>query len=113
MSDNIQKKNQKSLLVFLSTALLIGVFLRLSFPGDIEYNGDQQFLFGAGQEVGVTRPWPLVGSNSSAGFNNPGLSMWIFVVLTRIAHATNPPELARAVQVMNILALCMLGFFSL
>jgi hypothetical protein len=41
------------------------------------------------------------------------MSVWIFVGLARIIHATTPPELARGVELLNILALLLLAFFSL
>lgn len=93
--------------------LLVGIILRLSFPSDIEYKWDEQLMFYTGQNVGVTEPWPSLGTFSSAGVTNPPLGVWVYVILTRISHATTPPELARAVQWMNIIALFVLAFFSL
>src|SRR5581483_9683983 len=90
-------------LVLLS--LLIGAVLRLSFPGDIEYKEDEKYMFDASQAIGVTEPWPELGMVSGGQVKNPGMSVWVFVGLARIFHATNPIELARAVQCMNILAL--------
>ncbi len=98
---------------FLLLALVLGAVLRLSFPGDIEYKGDERYMFEASQEVGVTQPWPALGMNSGVKIKNPGMSVWIFAALARITHASTPPELARAVQGLNILALLVLAYFSL
>jgi hypothetical protein len=50
---------------------------------------------------------------SGVKIQNPGMSVWIFVVLSRLVHASTPPELARSVQFLNILSLLILAFFSL
>jgi len=105
------KTNGKGWLAFLSLALLLGAILRLSFPGDIEYKDDEKYMFEATQKIGVTESWPLLGMPSGVKVNNPGMSIWIFAVLAKITHATTPPELARAVQFLNILALFVLAFF--
>jgi hypothetical protein len=112
MSQTISKPKEKNWLMFLSLALLLGVLLRLSFPCDIEYKEDERFMFEAGQTIGITKPWPLLGMHSGAGIPNPGMSVWIFVLLSKISHASTPPQLARAVQLLNILALFTLAFFS-
>jgi len=113
MSESVKKTNRKNWLAFLSIALLLGIILRLSFPGDIEYKDDEKYMFGASQSVGVTESWPLLGMPSGVKVNNPGMSVWIFVVLAKMAHASTPPELARAVQILNIFGLFLLAFFSL
>jgi hypothetical protein len=113
MSEPIKKTNRKNWLAFLSLALLLGVILRLSFPGDIEYKDDEKYMFEATQKIGITESWPLLGMPSGVKVNNPGMSIWIFAVLAKITHASTPPELARAVQWLNILALFVLAFFSL
>lgn len=113
MSGPSQTTNRGNWLVFLSVALLLGVLLRLSFPGDIEYKDDERYMFGVTQTVGVTEPWPLLGMLSGGQVKNPGMSVWILVALSKVTHATTPPELARAVQGLNILGLLVLAFFSL
>ena len=112
VSDTIKITNGKSWLVFLSLALLMGAMLRLSFPGDIEYKGDEKYTFETAQKIGVTESWPSLGMISGVGAKNPGMSVWIFAVLSKITHASTPPELARAVQLLNILGLVVLAFFS-
>jgi hypothetical protein len=113
MGEAVQKSNGKFCPLFLYLALILGVILRLSFPGDIEYKDDEKYMFEASQSIGVTESWPLLGMPSGVKVNNPGMSVWIFPILSKITHASTPPELARAVQILNILALFMLAFFSL
>ncbi|HVZ81611.1 MAG TPA: hypothetical protein VHE12_12555 [bacterium] len=105
--------DQKNWLPFIALCLVLGAALRLSFPGDIEYKADERYMFEASQAVGVTEPWPDLGMVSGGGLKNPGMSIWIFVGLARLTHATDPVQLARAVQLMNILALVLLAFFAL
>jgi len=113
MPESINPANKKVWLFFISLAFLAGVMLRLSFPSDIEYKDDEKYMFGASQTIGVTESWPLLGMPSGVKVNNPGMSIWIFAVLSKITHASTPPELARSVQWLNILGLFVLAFFSL
>jgi hypothetical protein len=95
-------------------AVLLGCWLRLASPLEIEYKGDEAFMFGRSQHVGVDEPWPALGMASGAGgVRNPGLSIWIFAGLAKLTGATTPVGLARAVQVLNCLALGALGLFAL
>src|SRR5579871_165602 len=113
MNESIPQSQRKNWMAFLAIALLLGAVLRLVFPGDIEYKGDERYMFDASQKVGVTQPWPGLGMTSGANINNPGMSVWVFVVLAKVTGASNPPGLARAVQLMNILGLLVLAFFAL
>jgi hypothetical protein len=113
MDEPVQKSNGKLWPLFLCLALILGSILRLSFPGDIEYKDDEKYMFGASQSIGITESWPLLGMPSGVKVNNPGMSIWIFAVLAKITRASTPPELARAVQILNILGLFLLAFFSL
>jgi hypothetical protein len=112
MNDAVKTPSGTKWLVFLSLALLLGALLRLSFPGDIEYKGDEKYMFETSQKIGVTESWPLLGMTSGVGAKNPGMSVWIFAVLAKITQAATPPELARGVQLLNILGLFVLAFFS-
>lgn len=40
------------------------------------------------------------------------MGLWVFGALAKILSVSNPPELARCSQILNILALCLLAFFS-
>ncbi len=111
--DSIKETTGKKRLAFLSVALLIGVVLRLSFPNDIEYKKDEKYMFEAVQKIERTGSWPMLGMVSGVEVKNPGMSVWVFAALSRITRASTPPDLARAVQLLNILSLFVLAFFSL
>jgi hypothetical protein len=59
----------------LILAMMAGVFLRLIWPGDIEFNNDQLWLFNLTQQAGRSTPWPWLGLPSSAQILAPGLSV--------------------------------------
>ncbi len=104
---------RKKWLIFLLLALALGAALRLSFPGDIEYKSDEIYMFTATQKAQGIETWPLFGMTSGVySMKNPGMSVWVFLALSKISHATTPPELARAVQWLNLGALALLAFFS-
>src|SRR5262249_44569773 len=97
----------------LAIALVLGAGLRLVWGRDIEYKYDEAWIFEKAVQVGRTEPWPWLGMASSAKAPNPGLSVWVFVALSRLVSADEPPDLARAVQVLNIAALLGLVAFAL
>jgi hypothetical protein len=95
----------------LAAALVVGALLRFSYPADIEYKRDEQWMFEKTQAVAMGEPWPSVGMPSSQGVANPGLSVWAFLGLQQLSGAETPVELARAVQAVNVLAILLLLFF--
>jgi len=102
--------NRTSILIALT--LIIGVALRLVWPGDIEYKGDERYVFEAVRNtLSGKAPWPSLGMSSGVGIQNPGLSIWVFIVLGSIFGADSPVELARAVQWTNIFAMVGLLVF--
>jgi hypothetical protein len=90
----------------LAFALICGGVLRSAWIEDIEWKQDEQWTYLMSQEVGRTRPWPWVGMRTSLGFPNPGLSVWIFVPIGRIA--STPTSMARIILFINMIAL--IGF---
>ncbi len=92
-------------------ALVVGAVLRLAYPADIEYKYDERWMFEKTQEVAGGEPWPATGMPSSQGVVNPGLSVWSFIALQKLSGATTPVGLARAVHVVNILAILTLFSF--
>jgi hypothetical protein len=97
----------------VALALLAGAALRLAYGRDIEYKYDEQWIFQKAQRVGRVEPWPWLGMDSSAQAPNPGLSVWVFVALSRLAGAAEPPDLARAIQFLNVAALVgLVGFVA-
>ena len=90
----------------LLPALACGIALRLIWPADMEWKADEQRMFEWASAVGATQPWPALGMESGVQIRNPGLSIWVFVPLARIAG--DPVALAQLVALVNVLAL--LGF---
>jgi hypothetical protein len=89
-------------------ALLAGASLRLIWPTDIEYKADEAWTFQHSHDAEVS--W--LGMPSSVDIPNPGMSLWVFMLLQRISGATDPPALARAVQLVNVTALILLVGFA-
>lgn len=94
-------------------ALVCGTVLRLIYPRDTVWDPDQVWNFEHGIGMGATLPWDCLGMMSSGGVRNPGMSLWIFVLLARTLGITNPEQLSRTVAVMSILAIVLIGFWSL
>jgi hypothetical protein len=99
--------------VGLCLALAAGIVLRLIWAEDMEYKTDEVWTFEHTRDTDLARQVPWVGMNSSINVPNPGMSLWIFVALRIVSRAETPPELARAVQLANCLALVLLVVFAL
>lgn len=99
-------------LVFVSLAIVAGIALRLSYPNDIEFKADERWSFDEAQAVLAGGPWRLLGMPMSVGGLNPGMSLWVLIGLAWISGAVVPPELARAVQALNCIALVALPLFA-
>ena len=98
-------------LVVLALALAAGIVFRLMLPGIIEYQGDEKFTFNHVMDVLHGGAWPPHGMKMSIGGPNPGMSVWVFVLLGLVFRPETPPDLARAVQLLNVAALvAFLGF---
>ncbi len=90
-------------------ALFAGAGLRLIWAEDIEYKADEAWTFEHSRDGDL--PW--LGMPSSVDIPNPGMSVWVFVLLERLSGADDPPALARAVQITNVAALVLLVCFAL
>jgi hypothetical protein len=99
--------------VGIALALAAGVTLRLVWPEDMEYKADEVWTFEHAQDADLSRQVPWVGMRSSVNISNPGMSLWVFIGLRLLSGAETPPELVRAVQVANCLALILLVVFIL
>lgn len=93
-------------------ALVIGVALRLTWVTDMEYKGDERYMFDRSQHVGRDEPWPMLGMESGVGLRNPGMSIWVFAAIARVFAATTPVGLDRAVILLNCAALVALFAFA-
>lgn len=99
--------------LFLALCLALGAALRLIWGMDIEYKGDEQYMFEQSQTRGFWEALFQPGMISGVAVPNPGLSVAVFVGLAQLFGAVTPPELAQTVQILNILALCLLAWFAL
>ena len=97
--------------LFLILVVTAGITLRLAYPADIEFKADERWSFDQARTVLEGGPWPALGMPMSIGGRNSGFSIWVFVGLAWISGAETPPELARAVQVTNSLALLAFVLF--
>jgi hypothetical protein len=90
--------------------VLAGVVLRLIWPADMEWKGDEIRMHAAA--VGLARgdPLPWTGMQSGVGIPNPGLSTWLFGAAAAVV-GDDPLGLVRVVQWCNVAAL--LGFVLL
>ncbi len=91
--------------------LVIGSGLRLLWAADMEWKGDEIWMYETARRVADgQQPWPLLGMTSSTGLQNPGLSAWCFILLAYLAET--PIALVRWVQGLNIAVLWgLFGFF--
>jgi hypothetical protein len=104
----------RTLQLITLSAVLLGCWLRLAWPLEIEYKADEKRMFNFSQSIGATEHWPMMGMASGAGgVPNPGLSVWVFAGLAKVTGATTPVSLARGVQGLNCLALIALAGFAL
>ena len=106
-------KSRLAPLAGLALALAVGAALRLMFHADIEWKADEQWSFIHARQMLDTGSWPAVGMASSVHAPNPGLSLWVFAGLAWVANAHTPPDLAGAVQAVNVLALLAFAAFAL
>ena len=60
-------------------ALIVGAVLRLVWVMDMEYKGDEAWIFDRTQQVGRTEPFRWVGMRSSLRFRSPGMHIWVFL----------------------------------
>jgi len=96
--------------VALGVALLLGVILRLIWPSDMEYKGDEMFLF---HHATGSDPFPWVGQTSGVGTSNPGMGIWVYSLMAKGLQLNSPVQLVRGVMVLNVIALVALAVFAL
>src|SRR5438093_12500113 len=99
--------------VGLVVALLLGAVVRLVWVEDMEYKADEIYMFEQTQKVGGDEPWPWLGMESGVALRNPGMSVWVFLLLAKVTGAEEPMALCRAVMVRNIAAIVRAGAFAL
>jgi hypothetical protein len=104
---SLRATNDLGLMLLL---LVAGSVLRLVWAADMEWKGDEIWMYETARQVADGRlPWPWLGMTSSAGLQNPGMSVWGFVALAYVAKT--PVAMVRGVQLLNILALWLIFGF--
>lgn len=96
----------------LAAAIVLGAVLRVLWVHDIEFKADEAWTFQQTREAVHSGFLTELGMPCSAGFRNPGMSIWVFRLLGKIAGADDPTQLARAVQILNIAAIVLLVIFA-
>lgn len=103
--------------VFLLFSLAAGLALRLLFLEDMEFKEDEHYNFIQAQLVGRTEPWPWIGMPSGVFIPNPGMSVWVFAWLARIAGllggGADPVSLQRALGILSVAGIALLVPFAL
>lgn len=87
------------------TAIILGVVLRLLWPGDMEWKYDERWMTEKANAIRTgSSALPWLGMPSGAkGLVNPGFSVWPFAALARVNPT--PIGLVSGVMVLNSLAL--------
>jgi hypothetical protein len=106
----IGPRRQRSAMVALAAAVLLGVILRLIWPSDMEYKGDEMYLF---HHATGSDPFPWLGQSSGVGTRNPGMGIWVYSLMAKGLHLVTPLQLVRGVMVLNVIALVGLAVFAL
>jgi hypothetical protein len=92
------------LLPIVVAAFIIGAFLRLVWPDDIHYLGDESANFAHARDGA----WEPLGLTSSRGLKNAGMSVWVFIVLGKLGGVSTPAGLTRCVAVLGLVAHALL-----
>lgn len=88
----------------LAAALVVGVVVRLVWPDDIHFLGDEAWTLRKVQHVHGGGDWPLLGMPTSRGPKNAPVSVWIFILLGNAFGGLGPASLTRIVGVAGIVA---------
>jgi hypothetical protein len=84
--------------------LIVGSLLRLIWPSDMEWKADEIWMFENSRATAAGEaPWPMLGMRSSIGIMNPGMSIWLFILIAHLAKT--PVAMVIVVQILNVLAL--------
>ena len=79
--------------------ITIGCLLRFLWAEDMEWKSDEIWMFKQARSVVLGQvSLPRVGMTNSAGFVNPGMSLWIFIPL---AFSPDPIHMVRWVMALN------------
>lgn len=79
----------------------------------MEWKEDEYYDFAQTLLIGRHQPWPWSGMNSGVYLANPGMSIWVFVWLARLVHATDPIALQQALSLTAVAGMALLIPFAL
>lgn len=96
--------------VALVAVIVVGIALRLVWLDDIEYKADEAWTWRHALAAGRTEPISWVGMPTSAGPENPGMSLWVFIPLRWLGG--EPRDLALGVAWLSIAAIVVLVGFA-
>ena len=111
--DADERLRRRRQIAWYSAALACAILLRVTFPHDVTWEGDQKWMLMHARETGATAPWSWAGSLSSGGVPHPGMSLWLFIVLVRWLHLSTPLLVSQAVAFMSIAALALIGVWAI
>jgi len=98
--------------LFFYIIIVIGLILRLVWPGDMEWKDDEKILYATAHEAADNCTLPAAGMRSGGGIVNPGMSVGAFAVIA--AFTNDPISMNRVVQILNVVSvLCFLLFVYL
>jgi 4-amino-4-deoxy-L-arabinose transferase-like glycosyltransferase len=96
-----------------TTAVGVGIVLRLAWPSDMEYKADETYAY----VHSLTRALPSIGQGASVGIPNPALGQWLFWLIAHLERAVtgtvSPVSMVRGVMLINGLTLIALLAFAL
>lgn len=103
MLDRLSRRRPLPAYLALGAVLIAGIGLRMVWLEDMEYKADESWTWRNAKAAADTQAVPWVGMPSSAGVENPGISLWAFIPLARLSE--NPVDLARGVAWLSIAAI--------
>jgi hypothetical protein len=83
----------------------------LTWAQDIEYKADEAAMYRTVEAVRAGAEWPRLGFASSQNVPAHGMMVWIYLAFDAIYTASDPTDLARATQFVNLLAIAGLLVF--
>jgi hypothetical protein len=91
---------QRGQMMVIGGAIGIGCLLRLVWAEDMTWKADEIWMFEQARSIRLGQSTlPAIGMLNSAGFPNPGMSLWAFVPL---AGSADPIVMVRWVMALNI-----------
>jgi hypothetical protein len=97
---------------WLLVCIAIGAGLRLVWLDDMEYKGDQIYIFESCRSSLAGAALPMIGMPSGPGPRNPGMSLWWHIGFCELFQVDSPMQLAYFTPVLCVLALLLALWFT-